>query len=97
MHSPCYASRELKPRFTLSQTHCFRVDLGLRDVNVSLLIGNTLFRSGDDGRKDKPEQLLRDAVPPSMFHAMQLPTQHRFGVVFTYRRSTRSSEALPIL
>jgi hypothetical protein len=59
----------------------FRVDLWVNDINVSLFIGNELFRAGDDGRKDRPEQLLGDASPPFRFHSIQLRTQHRFGVV----------------
>lgn len=47
----------------------------------SLFIGNELFCACDDGRKDRPDQLLGDAAPPFRFHSIQLSTQHRFGVV----------------
>jgi hypothetical protein len=59
----------------------FRVDLWLDDINVSLFIGNGMFRSGAAGRKERPDDILRDATPPFRFHSMQLGTQHRFGEV----------------
>lgn len=59
----------------------FRVDLWVQDVNVSLYIGNTLFRAGESGRKDRPDVLLSDATPAFVFREVQLATQHRFGVV----------------
>jgi hypothetical protein len=59
----------------------FRVDLWVGDINVSLYIGNAMFRSGAAGRKDRPEDVLGDSDPPFRFHSVQLPTQHRFGEV----------------
>src|SRR5438270_4792252 len=53
----------------------------IKDINVSLFIGNGLFRVGEDGRKDRPEAILEDATPPFEFHTLQLSAQHRFGVV----------------
>jgi hypothetical protein len=59
----------------------FRVDLWVEDVNVSLYIGNAMFRFGTAGRKDRPDDLLGDSEPPFRFHGIQLETQDRFGQV----------------
>lgn len=65
----------------------FRVDLWIGDTNVSLFIGNARFRSGDSGRKARPEEILASADPPFRVASLELPTQHRFGEVHLPRRA----------
>lgn len=74
----------------------FRVDLWINDVNVSLFIGNTLFRASGAGRKDRPEDLLADSDPPFRFHSLQLPTQHRFGIVHLPARDSIEQSAVSL-
>lgn len=74
----------------------FRVDLWVGEVNVSLYIGNIMFRSGAAGRKDRPEELLGDGNPPFRFHSIQLPTQHRFGDVHLPERARIEQSAIAL-
>ncbi|MCO8127269.1 hypothetical protein NHL50_08615 [Acidimicrobiia bacterium EGI L10123] len=73
--------RGVDARFHPLADALFRVDLWVDRTNVSLFIGNNLFRSSTTGCKDRPELFLADASPPFQHESIQLPVQHRFGVV----------------
>jgi hypothetical protein len=59
----------------------FRVDGWVGETNLSLFIGNQLYRSEQAGRKWRPERLLDDARPAFRYLPIELPTERRFGMV----------------
>ena len=59
----------------------FRADAWVDNTVISLYIGNPKYLTSVTGRKNSAAQLLSDARPPFTFLAMELATQHKFGVV----------------
>ena len=57
----------------------FRVDAWVDDFVMSLFIGNRSFRSGNEGRKTKAEEILDNQR--FKFLSVELPTKRTFGSV----------------
>ncbi|MEO3786883.1 hypothetical protein ABGB12_26455 [Actinocorallia sp. B10E7] len=61
----------------------FRVDAWWDRTILSLYIGNRKFKGGGSrGRKKRPEDLLRNAIPGFSFRSIELLPADRFGVVY---------------
>lgn len=73
--------RGLDLRFHPLADALFRVDAWSGDANLSLFVGNPVYRGAGRGRKEPPEAILADAAPPFHFVTIELETRRSFGDV----------------